>query len=79
VSIIPATLKVGAGGSHSEAGLGESVRLYLKASKLKNSKRTGGMSQVLEHLLSKCVALSSIPSIGEREKGKETNSGIRSL
>jgi hypothetical protein len=37
------------------------VRPYLR-SKIKTTKRVGGMAQVVEHFPSKCEALTSIPS-----------------
>jgi hypothetical protein len=47
-------------GSHLEVNPGKSMKLYLR-NKLK-CKRAGGMSQVVEHLPSKCKALGSIPT-----------------
>jgi hypothetical protein len=47
-----------------EADLGKSARIYLK-NKTK-SKRTGGMSQVVEHWLGKHKALSSISGIAKK-------------
>jgi hypothetical protein len=40
-------------------------------SNFKMSKGTGRMTQVVEHLPSKCKALSSYPSRGGREEGNE--------
>jgi hypothetical protein len=44
------------GRSQSKAALGKSIRLYLKNNL---SKKTVGVAQMLEHLPSKCEALSS--------------------
>jgi hypothetical protein len=39
-------------------------------SKITKAKRAGGMAQVVEHLHSKCKALSSNPSITKTQKEK---------
>jgi hypothetical protein len=36
-----------------------------------NAKRTGGLAQVIEHLISKCKGLSSNPSTSKNKKKKE--------
>jgi hypothetical protein len=48
-----------------QAGLGTSMRPYLKISK---AKRAGGMPQAVECLLSKCKALSSNISTVKKKK-----------
>jgi hypothetical protein len=56
--VIPATQEAERGGSRSKAYLGKSSRPYLKKVKVKN---TGIVAQLVEHLPSKCKALSSNP------------------
>jgi hypothetical protein len=59
------------GGSRSEVGLRESMRL-LKITKAKKAKMWD-VAQVIEHLLSKCEALSSIPiATKKKKKNKHT-------
>jgi hypothetical protein len=45
------------------------VRPYLK--KKKSQKRAGGVTQAIEHLLSKCEALNSNPKTTTKKKKKK--------
>jgi hypothetical protein len=72
MSITPATWKIEVGRSQASATLGKCMRSYLKnklkAKKIFN-KRTRGIAQVVESLLRKHKALSSIPNTWECEGG----------
>jgi hypothetical protein len=64
--IIPATWEEEAEGSMSKTGLGKSSRPYPK-NRLK-AKKTGFVVQVVEHLPSKYMALSSISSNAKEKR-----------
>jgi hypothetical protein len=52
--VIPATSEAEVGGSLSKVGQGKSMRPHLK-----NKSKRGGVTQAIEHLLCKHIALSS--------------------
>jgi hypothetical protein len=79
--VVPAIWEAEVGGSWFKASLGKvEARPYLK-NKVKNSKRTVGMAQVIECLCSKHQALSSVPSTtkNEKEAKKEEKEEVKQI
>jgi hypothetical protein len=69
--VVSATWEAGVGGLRSETSPGKKWEPYLK-NNLKTNKRTMGVDQIIEYLLTKCEALSSIPNTTEKRKLKTT-------